>query len=77
MTVQLSLESAFQVCEVQETVPYDDVVDDLHAILLCRWWYPQGQQRRSQIEQSKSRYVYVLGDFQLSQSELSIFTPRV
>ena len=47
VTVQLSLKSAFHPCEVQETVPYDDVVDDLHAIPLRRWWYPQGQQRRS------------------------------
>ena len=29
------------------------------------------------IEQSKSKYVYVLGYFWLSQSDLSIFTPRV
>ena len=31
----------------------------------------------ARIEQSKSRYVYVLGYFWLSQSEISILTPRV
>ena len=36
---------------------------------------PTGSAAR--IEQSKSRYIYALGYFWLSQSELSIFPPRV
>ena len=46
VTVQLSLEPAFRLREVQEPVPFDDVVDDLDAILTRSsharlWWYPR------------------------------------
>ena len=52
---------------VQETVPFDDVVDDLDAILM------QSEYVRLWFEHSKSRYVYFLGYFRPSR----IFAPYV
>jgi L-gulonolactone oxidase len=48
VTAQLSVEPAFRLREVQETVPFDDVVDDLDVMVtksehVRLWWYPQSR----------------------------------
>ena len=48
VTVQLSLEPAFRLREVQETVSFDDAVDDLDVMVkrsehVRLWWYPQSR----------------------------------
>lgn len=48
VTVQLSLEPAFRLREIQETVPFDQVVDNLETMVTRSehvrfWWYPQSR----------------------------------
>ena len=48
VTVQLSLEPAFRLREVQETVPFDEMVNDLDVMVrrsehVRIWWYPQSR----------------------------------
>lgn len=48
VTVQLSLEPAFRLREIQETVRFDDVVDNLEVMVarsehVRLWWYPQSR----------------------------------
>lgn len=48
VTVQLALEPAFRLREVQETVPFEDVVRGLDGIVtrsehVRLWWYPQSR----------------------------------
>lgn len=48
VTVQLSLEPAFRLREIQETVPFDDVVENLEGMVtrsehVRLWWYPQSR----------------------------------
>ena len=75
VTVQLSLEPAFRLREIQETVPFDDVVDNLEVMVarsehVRLWWYPQSRAVRvSSADRTVKVQVRTRGYFRPSQIE--------
>src|SRR5258706_6546134 len=81
VTVQLSLEPAFRLREIQETVPFDDVVDNLEGMVarsehVRLWWYPQSRAVRvSSADRTVKVQVRMRGYFRPSQSSSGIYAP--
>lgn len=79
VTVQLSLEPAFRLREIQETVPFDQVVDNLDVMVarsehVRLWWYPQSRAVRvSSADRTVKLQVRAHGYLRPYQIERGIF----